>query len=261
MLDETIVEKRTPSGWRTGLGNLLRSEIKRWWSTRRWWIQALLWVGLIDGMIGLIGIVSRAAEELDVGAADAGQIFGVMGILGSIGVTVLMQNVIIDEKENGVAGWILSKPVSRTAYILSKLLGNASGILVTVVLIPGLIAYPLLSVLYVGEWFPFVNYLGGMGILALEMGFYLCLTLMLGTFFSARGAVLAVPLALIFGQQPVIGLLKSLMYVLPYSLSTASAGAVAFGRPIPFLLPVFAVVGWCILFTSLAVWRFHREEF
>lgn len=261
MADVHGLKERSTAGWRTGFHNLLRTELKRWWSTRRWLLQTLMWIVIIDGLLGLIGVVSLMSAELDVGAADIRQVFGLIAVLSAIGVTVLMQNVIINEKENGVAGWILSKPVSRPAYILSKLLGHASGILVCVVWIPGLIAYLEFSLLYAGEWLPFLNYLGALGLVSLEVLFYLCLTLMLGTIFTARGAVLAVPLALIFGQQAMIGVVKALIYVLPYTLSTASAGAVLYGESIPFLFPVFATGGWCVIFVGLALWRFQREEF
>jgi hypothetical protein len=40
-----------------------------------------------------------------------------------------------------------------------------------------------------------------LGIIAVEILFYLSLTLMLGAFFNQRGPVLAIPLALVFLQQ------------------------------------------------------------
>jgi hypothetical protein len=84
---------------------------------------------------------------------------------------------------------------------------------------------------------------------------------MLGTFFSNRGPVLAIPLALLFVQQPLVGLVQPLFYVLPYSLSAALVRAVAFGEPLPFVSPIVAAAGWIIVFTALAIWRFGREEF
>lgn len=84
---------------------------------------------------------------------------------------------------------------------------------------------------------------------------------MLGAFFSSRGPVLAIPLALVFLQQPLIGLIQPLFYVMPYSLSAALAGAVAFGDPLPFVSPIVATTGWIVVFTVLAILRFGREEF
>jgi energy-coupling factor transporter ATP-binding protein EcfA2 len=102
---------------------------------------------------------------------------------------------------------------------------------------------------------------GELVIIAVEILFYLSLTLMLGAFFNQRGPVLAIPLALVFLQQPLIGLVPPLFYVAPYPLSAALAGAVAFGDPLPFITPLLATMMWSVIFTGLAIWRFGREEF
>lgn len=257
---EVLQQKIEMQGGFPGFNNLLRAELNRWFGTSRWLFQSLLWVLIIDGVIGVIGLASKMFEELEAAAADAQQIFGLIAVFGSIGVVILMQNVIINERENGVASWILSKPVSRSAYLLAKLIGNTAGILVSIVLIPGLIAYPLISQVFVGSWLSFPNFLGALAVLALEIIFYTCLTLMLGTFFRNRGGVLAVPLALIFGQQPMIGLFPGLIHVLPYSLGTITAGAVLFGEEVLLKLPLLTTPALSLLFVFLADRRFREEE-
>jgi ABC-2 type transport system permease protein len=261
MVEKTELGLREFHGRWQGFLNLFHAELNRWFGTRRWIWQSLLWILLIDGMIGAIGIASRFFEELNTAAADVRQVFGLIAAFGSIGTVILMQTVIIREKENGVASWILSKPVSRGAYVLAKLLGNTAGVLVSVVLIPGLICYPLLSWIFIGSWLPFGNFLLALGVLALDILFYLSLTILLGTVFDKPAPVMALPLVLIFGQQPLIGLIPKLIHVLPYTLSTATAGAVLFGESIPFPMPLLATAGMIGLFTGLAVFRFDREEF
>ena len=187
--------------------------------------------------------------------------FGLIGLFASIGAIVVMQGVIVGDKESGVAGWLLSKPLSRPAYVLAKLISNSVGMLVTAVLVPGVLAYPLVSYLFAGTWLSPVDVALGIGVLALDVMFYVSLTLMLGTVFNQRGIVLAVPLGLAFLQQPLIGVIPPLLHVLPYSLSPIIAGAVAFGDPAPVTLPIAATVGWVVLFVTAAVWRFSREEF
>ena len=254
-------QQKQELGKLAGFNNLLRAELKRWFGTRRWLGQALLWILLIDGMIAGIGIASRVFQELETSATDARQIFGLIAVFGSLGTVILLQTAIIREKENGVASWILSKPVSRASYVLAKLLGNTAGVMVSVVLIPGLILYPLLSWLFVGSWLGFGQFLLALGVVALEIFFYLSLTVMLGTFFQKPAPVMALPLVLIFGQQPLIGLFKGLIHVLPYTLSTATAGAVLFGEPVPFIIPLFSTGLMCAALIALALWRFQREEF
>ena len=43
-------------------------------------------------------------------------------LVGAVRAILVMQGVVIDEKKSFTAAWILSKPVSRNAFILSKLL-------------------------------------------------------------------------------------------------------------------------------------------
>ena len=50
------------SGWHSGLRNLMRQELGRWWGTRRWWLYSLLWVGIIGGLILMIGLTARVVR-------------------------------------------------------------------------------------------------------------------------------------------------------------------------------------------------------
>ena len=47
------------------------------------------------------------------------------------------------EESKGTTAWVLSKPASRPSVILSKVTANAVGVLVTMVVVPGLFAYGL----------------------------------------------------------------------------------------------------------------------
>ena len=56
------------SGWRSGLGHMLRGEGARWWRARRWRIHAPLRTAVINGFPGLgllIWIVPVLASEED----------------------------------------------------------------------------------------------------------------------------------------------------------------------------------------------------
>ena len=51
-------------GWRRGLGNLLRGEYSSWFKSSRWWKQLILWVSIINGMMGImIYAAADAAKE------------------------------------------------------------------------------------------------------------------------------------------------------------------------------------------------------
>jgi ABC-2 type transport system permease protein len=131
-----------PRGWRGGLSNLMRAGFGRWYHTRLWLWQALLWTAVIDGM--LAGILFSGAGP---GFEDGVMLFTIFtGLFPSIAVVIIMQDAIVGEREGGTAAWVLSKPVTRSAFVLSKLFPNLVGVFVSMLLIPGIVGYALLSV-------------------------------------------------------------------------------------------------------------------
>jgi ABC-2 type transport system permease protein len=192
-------------------------------------------------------------------------IFG--GMATGVGVIIAMQGAVVGEKQSGTAAWVLSKPVSRPAFILSKAIGNSAGLLFTAVFVPGVIAYLEFWFLYFHEPLPVLDFLAGMSILGLHTLFWLSLTLMLGTFFNAWGPVIGIPMALLFGQQFLAGMAPQMVYVLPWAMVSPIEGV---GGPVaaeliqgltPFSwLPVIFTALMTVVFLIVAVWRFRREE-
>jgi ABC-2 type transport system permease protein len=256
----TLVQE---TGWRGGLSNMLRLESGKWWGSRLWWVQALIWVLVIDGMLVtfLWSEVTPAIEE----AVILYCLFS--GLFPNIAIIIIMQGVIVGEKEMGTAAWILSKPVSHQAYVLSKWIANAIGVLVTMIIIPGIIAYFLFFLRFDTTVAP-LNFLKGWGVLLVYMLFYLTLTLMLGTFFNHRGPVIGIPLALAFGSQLVFGILPYLTYVLPWVLvvpqgdfQPSISAAYILGQEPASLIPFFITGSLIIIFLGLSLWRFGKVEF
>jgi len=255
------IKRKAAPGFFHGIAPIFSAEVKRWWGTKRWILQGLLWIGILNGILGMLALVSKVTGGFDLGEADVRQVFGMLAVLSTVGVVITMQNVLVNERENGIAAWILSKPVSRPAYLLGKAAGHAVGIFPLLWLIPGLGIYWQLSRVFLGVWLGPGSFLVAWLIVGLEITFYLSLTLFMGTLSSNRGAVLAVPLALLFGQQLIIGLIPGLVHVMPYSLSAANAGAAALGESLPIPAAVPAVLLWVGVFLGLSIWRIQREEF
>lgn len=255
-----MVEKR---GWQGGLRNLLRVENGKWWRSRMWWVQIVMWTLIIDGILAGVLFSGQA-----VGATDALTLYSIFaGLFPSIAVVIIMQDAVVGEKESGTAAWIMSKPVSRTAFVLAKWIANSIGVLVTMLLVPGVVAYIQIS-LALGNWLDPMRFLGGIGVLYINQLYYLTLTLMLGTFFSHRGPVIGIPLALTFGQQMIFGLLPFLAQVLPWTLiapigemDVSITSALILGRPLPNLNPLYISIASIVVFLALAFWRFEKEEF
>src|SRR5512136_247108 len=116
-------------GWSRGLGNLLRKDLAQWWKTRRWWIQCLVWVCITGFVSGSFAIFNYG--HLTLGSA-ANSLSEFACIVQAGGAIIIMQGILVGEKKDGTTAWILSKPASRPAYILSKLLANGVGILAIV---------------------------------------------------------------------------------------------------------------------------------
>jgi ABC-2 type transport system permease protein len=249
--------------WRRGFNNLLDNEFARWWKTRMWWIQSLIWVGMIGFMLAtmLFGVP-------DFTLKDGMMIYGVFGgIFPAVAVVIIMQGVLVGEKKDGTAAWVMSKPAARSAFILSKMVANSLGMLATMVVLPGVVAYVLFFIRTKAGLDP-LSFLAALGVIFLNHLFYLTLTLMLGSFFNSRGPVIGIGLAFLFMQQYLIGLLPVLRHVLPWTLvvplnneTEAVIPALLSGQPIYSYIPIVAVSAWCILFLLICLWRFNREEF
>jgi ABC-2 type transport system permease protein len=253
-----------------GFGNLFSKEMGEWFATRRWIVHLVIWVAIINGFIAFVLAVSTRA---DVAASQsAGQtppadimvlqlFFSFGAIFGGVGMIILGQDEIIREKQTGTAAWILSKPVARPSFILTKLLSNVIGGLIFIILIPALVAYVELY-LAAQKTLPISSYLLGLGVLLLNLLFYLTLVLMLGVLFEQRGPVLGISLGLLFGGSIASSLLPQVGYILPVSMQNIAQGLAA-GQPLPpiAIAELVATALWCILFIIVALWRFNRLEF
>jgi ABC-2 type transport system permease protein len=259
---EIFIPRRT-RGWRMGLANMLVKELASWFRTRRWWVQCLLWLVILNGSLALN---SRSFDLL-----NAGMNFLVMaGIALPIAAISLAQDTILSERHSGTAAWVLSKPLRRPAFLLSKLFACSLGCLLTGVLVPGGLAFFQITRHGLHGLSP-VGYAGALGLMFLNVLFYLTLALMLATFFNSRGPVLGIALGLTLG--PILVLINDKLvpgwilavlpwkFLIPLGNASSFAGYLAMGQPLPSLLPVIGTVLWCLVFTAVALWRFRREEF
>jgi len=255
----TLVQER---GWQRGLRNMLRSEMDHWWKTSMWWVQALIWGGM---MAFILGSVFLQGAEMDVD--DTMVLYSVFaGLFPAVAVIIILMGAVVGEKQDGTAAWVLSKPVSRPSFIVAKLLANSLGVFVTMVIIPGLMAYLVLTQLG-GYDLDLVRFIAAQGVIFLNHLYFLSLTLMLGTLFATRGPVIGIALALLFMQQNLVGMIAPLRYVLPWSLvmplaenSDALVPALLLGAPVPSVLHPFIILLQIVFFIAISLIRFQQEE-
>jgi ABC-2 type transport system permease protein len=268
MASASALQPVKESGWRRGFANLLRKENGEWWRTRRWWTQSLIWLLIINGILALALWVlpTVAPEEAGDAIDNLGIFFQVMSQFPVFAVIVITQGALIGEKQSGTAAWIMSAPVSRSAFILAKLVAIAIGFLFTIILVQGLVAYVQLS-LSDGGPLALAPYLTLLALVSLILLFYLALTLMLGAFFDTRGPVLGIAIGVAIASMLGISSLFAsflpwIVLVLPDSIPGLITLLVA-GEPLPDVwpIPIILMSVYSLLFVTLAIWRFRREEF
>ncbi len=272
-------------GWSSGFANLFRQASGRFWRTKKWLIQTIFWLAFLNGFLAILiwpGAAAMTAAAKDPIPANLTPMEALakdplgdplimlvvfMGLGISVSAVIGSQDSIIGERQSGTAAWVLSKPVTRTSFILSRLAAGAVGIMVTGVVIQFVVAYTQLSLLTGGLW-SIPGFLGSMGLMSLLTMFYITLTFMLGSFFKNRGPVMGIGMFLgLVGPGILVKAVPIFGYFTPWSFimddqfgNLPMALALIKGQPIS-LVPVIVTALLCVVFTMVAILRFRREEF
>lgn len=248
--------------WRRGLTTLVIAEMRTIYKNKKWLTQLIFMVLLINGMILLVTV---ARPFNDTGEDLMGLFLTSMTLWTAISIIIVMQGAIIDEKISGTAEWILSKPVSRNAFILSKIANNTLALTLFLFLIPGTIGIVQIKLMTNASIEIWQLYLV-LAVCWLHGLFYFSLSIMLGTLVNNRRIAMAIPLAYLIGQD-FIGFF---VYNLPTDYFIRSlcfsgekmslASSIISNAPIeswtPFVLATFV----SILFLEIAIWRFNKYE-
>jgi ABC-2 type transport system permease protein len=235
MPENTFIAVRE-RGWLTGFANMFDNENGRWWRTEKWIIQITAWIVLLDLTMAFLlyvrPYITGEASSPGLVAANvqmvSGLFFSLAGIYLPFGIAIMTHDTIIRERELGTMAWVLSKPVSRISFALSKVLANAIGVLVLMVLAPGIVAYGLIS-LYNGSFINAADFFGALGILALLCLFYVSLVFMLGSITKSRYAVLGVTALYIMMSMAAADLMQKIGVFLAWRLSYTAADLSAYG--------------------------------
>jgi ABC-2 type transport system permease protein len=244
----------TTGGWRRGFGPMLGKELGQWWGTRQWLVQALTWLVLINGVIGLAMIMDPSEDTLRV-------FLPVTALVTTVGVIVTTQGAIVGEKQRGTAAWILSKPVTRTSFLLSKLTAYAIGFGVVALTVPWAI-FLAEDRFIAGNDVAILPMLGALGLLGLHLLVYLALVIALGTVFDSRGPIAAIGIGVLLTGQFLGGMLPvAAVTVLPWILPEL-ADAVARGGELPASLPTALIANGALIVaaTVTGLWRLSRQE-
>jgi len=269
MVANTELQRVGLSGWRTGLANLLHKENRVWWGTRRWLVQTVVWAIVVNGLLAAMMFGLPIVFQVDpaVAAVYNPVVEGVKALFQfgmtaiALGAILIAHDQILGERQSGATEWILSKPVSREAYILSKLVADAIGVVVILVAVQSAIAYGLLALANHGP-LPLIPFLVAAGGMALHTLFYLSLTLMLGVLANNRGLLLGVPMAVALTGILTPIFLGSAVLFTPWGLGAVVLPAIVLQFPLP--LPAALTLGITAALTAIAIavtlWKFRRME-
>lgn len=257
-------------GWRMGFANLLRNENFDWWRSRRWLNQACLWLLIVNGFVVINLFILPAiilpdedvASMMDPVSEGIRALFQLGATALAIGTIILAQGKVIGERQAGIAAWILSKPVARPAYFLSKIVALSIRIFAIMIGFQSAVAYGLLWFAN-GEPLPLLPFLLSAVGLTLHTFFYLALTLMLGVFVKTRIQVLGITMGSLFGGMLLSSLVSQLGLITPWSLPNILP-VLALQIPLPLtnlLAPILMTTIWSIIFVVAALWKLSRLEF
>jgi ABC-2 type transport system permease protein len=276
-----------------GFRNMLRKENARWWNLKSLAFQLVIWLVLLNALVAVVlfvvpDMVNNAVIETNITDASGktqaalasyasphevanmgmGTFFQLAGFAVFIGAVIFGHDAILKERESGTVAWLMSKPLSRRAFVLAKLVAAIIGVMVIVLLVQGLITYAMCSIEQ-GSPMPVLPFLAGLGVLGLGILFYLTLALALGAFTLSRGITLGVPLligiigGLILGVLQALDILRQVGYFVPWDLtsfgsSVATGASLASSEYWPW--PIVATAVWVLLFIGAALWKFEQTE-
>lgn len=246
----------------SGLGSLIALEISRWKKSYNWLKSVLVWLSIFNGLMyivlvytpGLTGVKPDLASSLDA-------LFQLLSSVCPIGAIIIVHNLLISEKENGTAAWVLSAPVSRVSIIISKLSVNLLYTISIIVVLQSVVSYYLIQYA-TNESLPIASYYLGIAQMAFYVAFWVTLTIMLGVVLENRGTVLGMSMGIMYLNGPISSLISRyipyITQLMPSTLVISAISSVNGGSFSPYANIVVFI--WIILFTLFACLRFEKQE-
>jgi len=256
------------NSWACGLKNMLKKENRVWTGRWKWLIQSIIWSIAITGSVTFIlylittlpaAVKPEVINSYGMGAAALQFFFNISGFVSVIGVIILTHDIIISERESGTAEWVLSKPLSRKAFVISKLLISALWITIIIVILQGILLL-IVAHLFGGavELLPFIK---GLSLVWLICMFYTAMVVFLGTLTNSRGGVFGISFFFFLLGSIVPLLFPRSYYIMPWKLSDiAFSVSLSLSWSAKVVLPIALTVFWSCLFIAGSLWRIERIE-
>ena len=250
-----------------GIGSMLRKELLEQWRTRRMLVVAVVFTALGIGSPLLARytpelVKALAGDQFQIvvpppTAADAvSQFLKNVGQAGVLTAILLAMGSVAVEKERGTAALLLTKPVSRGAFLFAKLVAIGATLLVGL-LLAAIGGYAYTAILF--ESLPPLGWAAMTGLVLLSLVAYASLTF-LGSVVS-RSSLAAAGIGI--GALVLLAILSALPSIGPFTpggLSNPGA-ALAVGRdPGAVIGPVVVNLAGVIGIFGVAWLAFRRQE-
>ena len=248
----------------SGFKPLLQKELLEHWRTFRLPVVAMIFLmlGLMSPLLAkyLPQLVEQFAGELDfvvpppVKADAIDQTLKNIGQFGPIAAILLAMGTVAGEKQRGTAGLVLTKPVTRTAFLVAKF--AALSITLAIAMVLGCAGSYLYTYLLFGA-VPVVGFFVFSLMLTLSVLVYAALTFLGST--VLRSALPAAAGLAVFAGTAALGAVPGIGDVMPSGLYPA-ARAAALGLPgesVP--APVAANVAVIVLALAFSWLSFRRQ--
>jgi ABC-2 type transport system permease protein len=248
----------------SGFRNLVGKETGEWAAGPSLLAHGMIWmliVALTSVAVAFVrGEMEPGYTPKDINDAGALMFFVLGSVASVIAVVAKTQGAIIGEKQLGTAAWVMSKPASRRAFVLAKLVVHFRWLLAVTLLFPALVFYGLLTAISTLPP-PLLPFLGGFTILALGLLFYLSLSLLLGTVFESRGPLAGSVFGFMVGGFMIASYAPWLTAAFPWLFFQSGYYLVSRGEiPAYGLISIPATTLWTVLFVFLALRGFERAE-
>jgi ABC-2 type transport system permease protein len=259
--------------WARGFKSIYQRELGSFFRVRSWTVQLAIWLTLLVGL----PTWSLMLFPFRIGGNGYGPgisiieyfLSGFGSLMIGIGVILLAQGLIIDEKSTKTLAWVFSKPLSATGFILGKFAACAVFIAIIIIGGPGIVAFITAKILGLSPTASTINYLAGLGIIYLTVLFFLAMSIMMGTIFKNSRAVTGLSLLVMFAGSfiPMNDQLRKLEPYTVWGLSGQSYNVfvgtdVFLGNKISntIWIAILSTVVSIAVFLMIAIWRIGKYE-
>jgi len=277
------LSRRTSHSHLRGMLGMTAAELRRWFPIRAL-VLALAGSGLVVGVYAIWAIAPATQDNPRL----ATLLYPLMAVWTGLLVLVMVaatQGATANEIEDGTAAWVLAKPVTRAAFVLSKFVAAIPGVLVGAVAIPGMVARVLLvqaekrgdteftagdvfALTYGSKWdrdefttlAPLSRHLGTLALIATVLLLIVAVMILLGTLVQARAAIFLTGLAIPIGLL-IYSLLgpDQIIEVTPAWAFDSLIESIA-NNPAPVLGPIVVTTVWIVGLLGAATASFSRRE-